>query len=225
MSTSNMNATDDARFWDRVARKYAADPIKDMAGYERSVTRIRSLLAPTASIFELGCGTGTTAMVLAPHVTRIVATDISNEMISIAREKGAAAACRNVDFTVVAGHSLPSADGAFDAVLALNVLHLVPDRRHVLAEVRRILRPGGLFISKTPCIGEMNMAIRLAIPVARAIGKAPHVETFTAHALEVGIAAAAFTIVETSRRGSKRKDPRIFVVARSVSSPALSDHA
>lgn len=214
MSASTMNPTDDARFWDRIARKYAADPIKDMAGYERSVARIRSSLAPTDSVFELGCGTGTTALQLAPHVTSIVATDISKEMISIAREKGASAGCRNVNFTVATGHRLPSADAAFDVVLALNVLHLVRDRGEVLAEVRRILRPGGLFISKTPCIGEMNMAIRLAIPVARAIGKAPHVETFTAHALEASIAAAGFDIVETMRHGSTRKDPRIFVVAR-----------
>lgn len=214
MSASATNANDDARFWDRIARKYAADPIKDMPGYERSVARIRSLLAPSDTVFELGCGTGTTALLLAPHVTRIVATDISTEMISIAREKGAAANCRNVEFTVAADDRLSSAGIAFDAVLALNVLHLLPDRGHVLAEIRRSLRPGGLFISKTACIGEMNMAIRLAIPVARALGKAPYVETFTARALEAEIAAAGFSIVETARHGSKRKDPRIFVVAR-----------
>ena len=38
--------TDDARFWDRAARKYARDPIKDMAGYERTVERTKELLAP-----------------------------------------------------------------------------------------------------------------------------------------------------------------------------------
>lgn len=208
-----MNTIDDARFWDRVARKYAADPIKDLSGYERSVARIRSYLVPTDSVFELGCGTGTTALTLAPLITQIVATDFSNEMITIAREKATAADCSNADFTVATGNRLPSADGAFDAALALNVLHLLPDRAEVLAEVRRILRPGGLFISKTPCLDEMNILIRLAIPIARMLGKAPHVETFSAQTLEADIAAAGFTIVESTRHGSKHKDPRIFIVA------------
>jgi ubiquinone/menaquinone biosynthesis C-methylase UbiE len=197
-----------------VARKYATDPIKDMAGYERSVARIRSLLAPADSVFEFGCGTGTTALKLAPHVARILATDISNEMISIAREKSAAAACSNADFVVADGDRLPAADGAFDAVLALNVFHLLPNRGQALSEVRRILRPGGLFISKTPCLAEMNPLIRLALPVARALGKAPHVEIFSAGVLEDGIATAGFTISEAVRHGSKRQDPRIFIVAR-----------
>jgi ubiquinone/menaquinone biosynthesis C-methylase UbiE len=134
-------------------------------------------------------------------------------MITIAREKAAAADCSNADFTVATGNRLPSADGAFDAALALNVLHLLPDRGQVLAEVRRILRPGGLFISKTPCLDEMSILIRLAIPIARTLGKAPHVESFSARTLEADIAAAGFTIVEVTRHGSKRKDPRIFIAA------------
>lgn len=208
-----MNTIDDARFWDRIARKYAADPIKDLSGYERSVARIQSYLVPTDSVFELGCGTGTTALKLAPLITHIVATDISREMITIAGEKATGADCSNADFTVATGNRLPSVDGAFDAAIALNVLHLLPDRGKVLAEVRRILRPGGLFISKTPCLDEMSIFIRLAIPIARTLGKAPRVETFSAQTLEAEIAAAGFTIIEAARHGSKRKDPRIFIVA------------
>src|SRR5690606_31668869 len=79
-------SSDDARFWDRAARKYARDPIKDMIGYERTLDRTVQLLRASDVVLELGCGTGTTALKLAPHVARIVAADVSQEMIAIAQE-------------------------------------------------------------------------------------------------------------------------------------------
>jgi ubiquinone/menaquinone biosynthesis C-methylase UbiE len=206
-------ATRDARFWDRTARKYATDPIADMAGYERSRERTRELLSATNQVLEIGCGTGTTALSLAPSVARIVATDVSSEMIAIAREKAAAAGCGNVDFQVAPAEAAPGHPGGFDAVLAFNVLHLLPDRAAVLAHIREALKPGGILVSKTTCLSEMNPLIRLAVPVARLVGKAPHVAFFTGAELEADIARAGFRITERARHGSGKKDPRIFIVA------------
>jgi ubiquinone/menaquinone biosynthesis C-methylase UbiE len=212
----------DARFWDRLARKYAASPIADLAGYERSIERTRELLRPTDKVLEFGCGTGTSALKLAPSVASLVATDISGEMIAIAGEKAQAAACANVIFEQGSVDAIRYEDGAFDAVLGFNVLHLVPDLPTSLARARRLLRPGGLFISKTPCLGDfpalMCLAIRLAVPVAQWIGKAPHVNTLTGEALKREVLAAGFTIVEEAKHGTKGRDFRPFVVARAPSS-------
>ncbi len=204
---------DDAHFWDRTARKYAVDPIKDMVGYERTIARTKELLDGAATVLEIGCGTGTTALRLAPSVTRVIATDVSSEMIVIAREKAAAEACRNAEFSVASAERAPGSDGAYDAVLAFNILHLISERSSMLAHVRRMLKPGGLFISKTPCLSEMNPLIRFAVPVARLVGKAPSVSFFSASELEAGIESAGFTIIERARHGSGRKDPRIFIAA------------
>lgn len=204
----------DVQFWDRLARKYAADPIKDLAGYERTVARTRELLSANATVLEVGCGTGTTALKLAPSVSRIFATDISAEMIAIARAKAAAETCKNVTFAVTAASHELGTEALYDAVLAFNVLHLVGHRTAVLAEAGRVLKPGGLFISKTPCLSEMNPFIRIAVPVARWLGKAPCVSFFDAAILETEIAHAGFTIIERARHGSGRKDPRIFLVAQ-----------
>ena len=209
----------DARFWDRIARKYAADPIKDMDGYARTVDRTRHYLRSTDTVLELGCGTGTTALKLAPHVSRIVATDLSDEMIAIAREKAAAQACHNAEFTAATPERAAWPDGAFDAALAFNLWHLVADRTSALAHIHRVLKPGGLFVSKTPCLAEMNPLIRLALPVAQLVGKAPYVAVFSAAALEREIEAAGFAIIERARHGSGRKDPRIFIVARKAGNP------
>jgi ubiquinone/menaquinone biosynthesis C-methylase UbiE len=214
--------TDDARFWDRAARKYAADPIKDMAGYERTLERTRTLLGSADTVLELGCGTGTTALRLAPHVARLLATDLSGEMIAIARQKAADQSCGNVEFRTATPETVAAADGSLDAVLAFNVLHLVADRSSALRHVHRMLKPGCLFISKTPCLSEMNPLIRMAVPVMRLVGKAPTVAFFTAESLEREIASAGFEIVERARHGSQRKDPRIFLVARKAGRQAAA---
>lgn len=205
---------DDARFWDRTARKYAREPIRDKAGYSRTLERTQELLDASHSVVEIGCGTGTTALKLAPYVTRILATDISGEMVAIAREKAAEQSCANAVFTVAEADYLVDLGRSFDAALAFNILHLVPDRAAVLAEMFRVLKPGGLFISKTPCLSEMNPLIRLAVPVMRLVGKAPFVASFSAGELEADIAAAGFIIQTFERHGSGRRDPRIFLVAR-----------
>jgi ubiquinone/menaquinone biosynthesis C-methylase UbiE len=214
------STTAGARFWDRAARKYAKSPITDMAGYERTLERTRTYLGGTDTVLELGCGTGTTALKLAPHVKRIIAADVSAEMIAIAKEKAAAQGCPNAEFVVATAEDAPWPDSSCDAVLAFNVLHLVAGRTAALAAVHRMLRPGGLFISKTPCLREMNPLIRLAVPVMQAIGKAPYVDTFSATDLEREIEAAGFAIVERARHGSKRKDARIFIVGRKGAGPA-----
>jgi ubiquinone/menaquinone biosynthesis C-methylase UbiE len=204
----------DAQFWDRIARKYAADPIADIAGYERTLERTRHYLRSDETAFEFGCGTGTSALKLAPSVGRIMATDISNEMIAIAREKAKAEGCTNATFEVARPEAAPWPDGTFDVAFGFNVLHLVTDREAVLRGVHRLLRPGGLFISKTPCLKEMNPLIRIAVPLMQLIGKAPHVAFLSAEDLEHEMAAAGFEIVEIARHASRGKDVRPFVVAR-----------
>ena len=205
---------DDARFWDGAARKYARFQIKDMAGYERTIERTRQLLGSTDTVLEIGCGTGTTALRLAPFVGQIDASDISSEMIAIALEKAAAQSCGNIEFRAGKADGGLDGDGVYDAALAFNVLHLIADLPTALAGIHRGLKPGGLFISKTPCLSEMNRLIRLAVPVMQWVGKAPFVSFLTAAELEAEIARAGFTIVDRERHGSERKDARIFFVAR-----------
>lgn len=206
--------TADARFWDKAAAKYAAGPITDTAGYERTLDRVRGLLSPGDRVLELGCGTGTTALRLAPGVTDYLGTDISPEMIAIARQKSAALPVPGLVFQTGTAARLRAAGAEFDAVLGFNYLHLVRDWHGALADIRAMLRPGGLFISKTPCLAEMTPLIRLALPVMRALGKAPGVSVFSGAEVAQALAAAGFTTTANERHGTGRKDPRAFFVAR-----------
>lgn len=209
-----MSTANDARFWDRAARKYAKSPIADMEGYERTLDHARRYLKSSDAVFEFGCGTGTTALKLAPSVARLVATDVSSEMVVIAREKAAAEGCANAEFLVATPDSAPYPDAAFDAVLCFNVFHLIEDRAAALRGAHRLLKPGGVFISKTPALKEMGFLIRLFVPVMQVLGQAPYVGFFNTEELEREIAGAGFEIVERARHGTKKNDFRAFLVAR-----------
>jgi ubiquinone/menaquinone biosynthesis C-methylase UbiE len=204
----------DARFWDRAARKYAADPIDDMAGYERTLERTRHYLKSGDTVLEVGCGTGTTALKLAPSVARIVGTDISGEMVAIARDKAEKESITTASFEVGTPDAAPWPDASFDVVLGFNLLHLVSAREAAIAGIHRLLRPGGYFISKTPCLKEMNPVFRVLLPAMQMVGKAPYVSFLSPDDLEREMTKAGFEIVERGRHASRGKDARPFLVAR-----------
>lgn len=204
-----------ARFWDRIARKYAADPIADMPGYEATLRRVQGLLSAEMNVLEVGCGTGSTALRLAPFTRRLLATDVSVGMIAIAREKLATEPLPQLAFAVADADAPAIGQGNFDAVLAFNLLHLVSDLDGALCSVVQALRPGGQLISKTACIAEMNPLIPwLAIPVMRAFGKAPQVLCFDAGALQAAMVRQGLEIEAVERHGTKGKEIRVFIVAR-----------
>lgn len=206
-----MTETKDTRFWNKAAQKYAESKISDQEGYERSLERYHALLGADDRVLELGCGTGSTALALAPGVSSYLATDLSDEMISIARAKPGAAP--GLSFQVATAEDLVDG-GGFTAVLGLNYLHLVHDLPTTLARIYELTAPGGMFLSKTPCVGQMSPLIRMAIPVMQWVGKAPHVAVLTEDDLTQAITAAGFTIESTEYHGSKGKDVRAVIVAR-----------
>lgn len=208
-STTQPAAPTAARFWDRVAERYAAKPVADQAAYEATLARTAQYLTPTDRVLEIGAGTASTALVLAPRVAAYTASDISGAMVAIGQRKAAAAGIRNLE--VVQGE-LRDADGSYDAILAFNLLHLCSDPAAEIAEAASRLSVGGYFISKTGCLSGRFALLRPVIAMMRLLGKAPRVRFFSAARLEAMIRDAGFEIVETGRfpAGS----PAYFIVAR-----------
>jgi ubiquinone/menaquinone biosynthesis C-methylase UbiE len=209
-----MSIASDVRFWDRTSRKYARSAIADQAGYERSLERTRALLGSGDRVPELGCGTGTTALRLAGNVQDYLATDISAGMIAIANEKHAAGPIPALVFRTATADALTPDAAQFNAVLGFNYLHLVRDLPGTLRRIHALLAAEGLFVSKTPCVGDMNPLIRLALPAMRAIGKAPYAGVFRAADLSQHISAAGFDILATENHATKGNDNRPYIVAR-----------
>lgn len=205
--------SENTRFWDRAAAKYAAAPVRDEAAYEKTLARTRHHLNGCANVLEFGCGTGTTALKLADCVGNLLASDVSPEMISIARAKlEKPEAPSNVRFAVAGVASGAFPERPFDAVLAFNLFHLLENPAEAASRVHSLLKPGGLFISKTICLGDANPLFRPLIWGMRAVGKAPLVQFFKTPALERLIADAGFEILETGNYPAK--PPSRFIVAQ-----------
>ncbi|MBR1219994.1 class I SAM-dependent methyltransferase [Bradyrhizobium sp. U87765 SZCCT0131] len=211
-----MTIASDARFWDRASRTYASGPVADQAGYQRTLDRTSALLRRSDNVLELGCGTGTTALLLAGHVQAYLATDISAAMIAIADEKLLAHPTPGLVFRATTAEALVPIAPPFDAVLGFNYLHLVRDLHDTLRCIHALLAPNALFITKTPCVGDMNPLIRLVLPVMRAVGKAPYAGVFRATELSRDIRAAGFKIVVTETHATKGDDHRPYIVARKI---------
>ena len=199
-------------FWNGVARRYAAMPVRNQASYEATLKRINAHLKPTDRVLELGCGTGATALRLAPLVAHYTATDYAAEMIAIARERQAEGDVGNVDFVVVDGTEAALPNAPFDAILAFNVLHLLPDRAKALTDVSRQLRRGGLFISKTPCLGGIYRVLQPVVAVLRLLGKAPRLAFLTPDRLQREVTKAGFEIREHGNYPAR--PPSRFIVAQ-----------
>jgi 2-polyprenyl-3-methyl-5-hydroxy-6-metoxy-1,4-benzoquinol methylase len=201
-----------AAFWDRRADSYAKKPVPDEAAYAATLERVRAHLGPRDSVLELGCGTGTTALALAGNAGEILATDYSERMIAIATAKAGAAGAPNVRFRVTTLDDATLVPPSFDVVMAMNLLHLVGQLPAFLRHVHARVRPGGLFVSKTPCVGEQGRSLRIVIPVLRALGVAPSVSFVTERSLTADIARAGFDMVETGMYPVRSRS--FFVVAR-----------
>lgn len=203
-------------FWDRAAERYARRPVQDEAAYAYTLERTRAHLAPDGRVLELGCGTGTSALKLADATGHIVASDLSAEMIRIARDKAEAQGATNVTFVQTDAEAPP--DGEYDAVLAFNLLHLLPDPEAALIGMAERVKPGGYFISKTPCLAGSGISLKLrallwlVVPVMQALGKAPRFHRMSIAGLEQAIAGAGFDIIETGNHPAS--PPSRFVVAR-----------
>lgn len=111
---------------------------------------LRARLEPGQRVLDVGCGAGLDALVAARRVAggRVVGIDFSAAMV--ARAAAAAREARlPVEFRLTEAGGLDEPPASFDAVLANGVLNLNPDRERLLAEMGRLLRPGGrLFIAE-----------------------------------------------------------------------------
>jgi ubiquinone/menaquinone biosynthesis C-methylase UbiE len=185
------------RIWDFFAKRYAKQPIADEASYQEKLKLTQAYLRPDSEVVEFGCGTGSTAMVHAPRVKHILATDLSSKMLEIARTRADAQGITNITFRQVAVEDLEVPRESKDVVMAHNILHLLEDKEAAIAKAFAVLRPGGVFVTSTVCLSESAKGFRLVAPLARFLGVLVHF--FTAEELEAAFVAAGFEIHHSYR--------------------------
>jgi SAM-dependent methyltransferase len=119
--------------WDRLR--------DEMFGDRFQLAACAALADPEWTVGDLGCGTGQWSAALAPFVARVVAVDASAPMLHAAKRR--LQRFDNVDLRRGDLEALPIDDGRLDAATLMLVLHHLPEPAAALAEVARVLRPGG----------------------------------------------------------------------------------
>ena len=202
---------DSLRFWDRLAKKYAASPVANPAAYAEKLKRTQALFKPDFEVLEVGCGTGTTAIHHAPLVRHIRGTDLSPNMLSIARDKAARAGVTNVDFEVGDIESSSPLGGSYDMVMAHSLLHLLRDEKPAIGRIFDLVKPGGWFVSSTACLSDMVPWLRFVAPLGQAVGRLPQLCFFSAGQLAAEIEQAGFVITD---RWQPKKGAAVFIIAQ-----------
>jgi SAM-dependent methyltransferase len=202
-----------ARFWDRIAKRYARQSIADEDAYQKKLQRTREYFQPDMEVLEIGCGTGSTAIAHAPFVRHIRAIDISANMIDIARGKLVPGKTDKVSFEQSTIDEYSAPDESLDAVLALSILHLLESRDEAIRKIHRLLKPGGVFVSSTACLGDSMKYIRFIAPIGHFLGLLPMLKVFTVQELERSIADAGF---EIDYRWQPEKSMAVFIIAKKV---------
>ena len=141
-----MKEKDNKGFWNRWAKRYDFAMSGDGRTYAQIVSRMKNVLNKDMAVLELACGTGLLSVRIAGSVKLLEATDFSEEMIRQAKAK---AHSSRLHFSVQDATSLPYTPGTFDAVVISNALHIMPEPEKAMAEIRRVLTPGGLLIAPT----------------------------------------------------------------------------
>ena len=200
------------KFWNRKADSYAKQAIAEPAAYEKKLAMTREYLSPESKVLEFGCGTGSTALLHAPYVKHLLAIDNSVRMIEIANEKVQQEGVANVEFRQATLEQLQDPPESFDAILGLNILHLLDDWEAAIRRCFSLLVPGGVFVSGTACIAEESWWLRKLLPLGGAIGVIPRVQIFTRETLENSLKTAGFEILQSVLLNTGGSTP--FIIAR-----------
>lgn len=200
------------KFWDRMANQFDN---RSWHFEQPPVEETKQYLKISDIVLDYGCATGTVTLEIAGNVKVIQGIDISSKMIELAKGKASKRKIENVDFIQSTIFDERYNREHYDVILAFNILHFFKNTKTELQRINELLRPGGLMIIATACMGEktfLNMLQFLLFSPLIASGIIPYMKFFKFAELEDSIVNENFQIVEIeSLNGS---GTNYFIVAK-----------
>ena len=157
-------------FWDRVARLYDLVEHSNRRVNAAAAARVGALVPAGAMVLDCAAGTGLFSLAAAEQAGSVLCTDQSEAMLEQARKKAARKGAANMSFAVRDVTALPDPDGSFDAAIAANVLHLLPQPETAVRELWRVTAPGGRLILPTYLQGKVGAAYGTMIKIYQGVG-------------------------------------------------------
>ncbi len=202
------------KFWDKQSRNYDKQVKQYEQTHIKTVANTKKHLNMSDIVLDYACGTGIITNEIADNVKEIHAIDISSKMIDVAKRKAGERKIENINFAQSTIFDERYKKESFNVILAFNILHLLEDTQKVMQRINELLKPGGLFISATACMGEKMSFLGILLSLLSKIGIVPYVKIFKFSELEDLIANGNFQIVETEELG--HTPPNYFIVAKKI---------
>ena len=199
-------------YWNKRAVSYDDQVMDKYAdAYEETIERSLAYCKEDDEMLEIACGTGIMTLALAEKIRDITAVDISEEMIRKLRDK-AGDSCEGL--TVMHADVFDQRlDGRhFDVIAAFNLLLYIEDIEGMLGRILSLLKPGGIFLSATDCVGGLDTTDAEEKRKRVEKGELSFVGSFIPEELEGAIEKAGFDIIES--RNVHKGTPNQFIAAK-----------
>ncbi len=201
------------KFWNLIAKKYAADPLPDRPAYDKKIAKLKTFLSPDMHVLDIGCATGTQCADLSDSVKQMTGIDISSKLLAIAEQRLAEKDIENVEFVETNAFDERFQAHQFDAVMAFHVMHFYIDINTIINRIYELLRPGGIFISETGCLADRGKFLGSALKTAGAVGFLPRMSIHSDRQLQAAIKNAGFEILDKTKY-SKDPDAEFTYIAK-----------
>lgn len=182
-------------FWNLMAKSYAKKPVPNETVYRHKLQKISAHLNADMSVFEMACGTGTTACYLAPQVADYKAIDVSPKMVDIARQRLRDAQLSHLEFNVSAIEEYVLAKESVDVALAMSVLHLLKNPEKAIEKLSYGLKPGGILVISSVCMSDRFAWMRYPLGLGGCLGVLPKVTYFSKVELLAMLSRAGFSVM------------------------------
>jgi SAM-dependent methyltransferase len=149
--------------------------------------------SPNVSVLDLGCGAGHLSFAVAPYVKSVTACDLTPEMLDVVRQEAARRKLHNVVTRQGRADKLPFADATFDWVCTRYSAHHWAALPEAIAEIRRVLKPGGSFIMIDTCAPE-NPLLDTHLQAIELLRDGSHLRNYTRSQWGAMLRAQGFTI-------------------------------
>ena len=204
------------RFWDKASYKLDKRSRKIDKAEIKTIENIEKHLNVNDVVLDYGCVAGNMAIEISDSVKEIHGIDISQRMIDISKRKADERCIENIHFSQSTIFDERYQRESFDVILAFNILHFLENTEKVMTRINELLKPEGLIISVTPCLGEkkslMNIILSLLVFLQTKTGIVPYIRFYSICEFEDSFTNAHFQIVESESLHSPGE--QYFIVAK-----------
>ncbi|KPL08041.1 hypothetical protein AMJ86_02135 [bacterium SM23_57] len=202
------------KFWDKISNRYDNLLKKYEQTYIKTIENTKKYLNNNDIVLDYACGTGIIATEISNSVKKIHAIDISSKMIDIAKRKSNERKIENINFSKTDILDERYKKESFNVILVFNILYLLSDVHKIIERINELLKPEGLFISATDCLGEKKTLLNRLKYFLSKIGILPFMKMLKISELENIIITGNFKIIETEILNNTT--PNYFVVSRKI---------